>query len=247
MIMRGLIVLLAGVPALASGKTPPKPLQCLQRFYAVKPVEKDGSWYAITPDGQRYMYDFGSKKSFEQMLEVPDVEDMFSIRYRKGPIAPVTSVDDDPGRIRHEPVFAATYPDKELVQVKFLGFKVKVQQKITAALERVARRLDKARAADPKLAPFLAKLGAAWADRRVAGTNRPTAHSYGIALDLNPELSTYWRWQKPPEPVTWASKMPQAIVDAFEAEGFAWGGRWYHYDTAHFEYRPELLDPTCYE
>ena len=40
--------------------------------------------------------------------------------------------------------------------------------------------------------------------------------------------------------------MPQKIVDAFEAEGFVWGGRWYHYDTMHFEYRPELLDPACY-
>ena len=35
------------------------------------------------------------------------------------------------------------------------------------------------------------------------------------------------------------------IVDAFEAEGFAWGGRWYHYDTMHFEWRPELFDAAC--
>ena len=35
-------------------------------------------------------------------------------------------------------------------------------------------------------------------------------------------------------------------VDAFEAEGFIWGGRWYHFDTMHFEYRPELLDGSCY-
>ncbi|MDD5211432.1 MAG: M15 family metallopeptidase, partial [Sulfuricurvum sp.] len=27
--------------------------------------------------------------------------------------------------------------------------------------------------------------------------------------------------------------------------GFIWGGRWYHYDTMHFEYRPELLAPSC--
>jgi hypothetical protein len=45
--------------------------------------------------------------------------------------------------------------------------------------------------------------------------------------------------------VRWANQIPQVIVDAFEAEGFIWGGRWYHYDTMHFEYRPELLDPAC--
>ena len=27
----------------------------------------------------------------------------------------------------------------------------------------------------------------------------------------------------------------------FETHGFIWGGKWYHYDTMHFEYRPELL------
>ena len=28
----------------------------------------------------------------------------------------------------------------------------------------------------------------------------------------------------------------------FEKYGFVWGGRWYHYDTMHFEYRPELFE-----
>ncbi len=31
------------------------------------------------------------------------------------------------------------------------------------------------------------------------------------------------------------------IVRIFEKHGFIWGGRWYHYDTMHFEYRPELV------
>ena len=35
--------------------------------------------------------------------------------------------------------------------------------------------------------------------------------------------------------------VPLPVVEAFEAEGFIWGGKWYHYDTMHFEYRPELM------
>jgi hypothetical protein len=31
------------------------------------------------------------------------------------------------------------------------------------------------------------------------------------------------------------------IVAIFERHGFIWGGRWSHFDTMHFEYRPELL------
>ena len=38
----------------------------------------------------------------------------------------------------------------------------------------------------------------------------------------------------------------QSSTTAVEAEGFAWGGRWFYFDTMHFEYRPELFDPTCY-
>ena len=32
------------------------------------------------------------------------------------------------------------------------------------------------------------------------------------------------------------------LVNIFEKNGFIWGGRWYHYDTMHFEYRPEMFD-----
>jgi hypothetical protein len=34
--------------------------------------------------------------------------------------------------------------------------------------------------------------------------------------------------------------VPFEIVLIFERHGFIWGGKWYHYDTMHFEYRPEL-------
>jgi hypothetical protein len=37
------------------------------------------------------------------------------------------------------------------------------------------------------------------------------------------------------------NQIPLEIVKIFEKYGFIWGGRWYHYDTMHFEYRPELL------
>ena len=35
--------------------------------------------------------------------------------------------------------------------------------------------------------------------------------------------------------------MPEKIIAAFEKHGFIWGGNWYHYDTMHFEYRPDLI------
>jgi hypothetical protein len=38
------------------------------------------------------------------------------------------------------------------------------------------------------------------------------------------------------------NRIPLEIVAIFERHGFIWGGKWSHYDTMHFEYRPELLD-----
>ena len=34
---------------------------------------------------------------------------------------------------------------------------------------------------------------------------------------------------------------PKAVIEAFESEGFIWGGNWTLWDNMHFEYRPELL------
>ena len=41
--------------------------------------------------------------------------------------------------------------------------------------------------------------------------------------------------------VTYKNDIPWETVRIFEAHGFIWGGKWYHSDTMHFEYRPELI------
>lgn len=40
--------------------------------------------------------------------------------------------------------------------------------------------------------------------------------------------------------IAYANRIPLEIVGVFEKYGFVWGGRWYHFDTMHFEYRPEI-------
>ena len=55
--------------------------------------------------------------------------------------------------------------------------------------------------------------------------------------------SDYWRWSGPATGggVHYKNRIPMEIVRVFEKHGFIWGGRWSHYDTMHFEYRPELM------
>ena len=66
---------------------------------------------------------------------------------------------------------------------------------------------------------------------------------HAIAIDIALKRSHYWRNDKPGKDgaIAFKNEIPMEIVRIFEKHGFIWGGRWYHYDTMHFEYRPELL------
>jgi hypothetical protein len=89
-----------------------------------------------------------------------------------------------------------------------------------------------------------------WYWRNVAQSQSRSFHAYGVAIDLLPASykgETYWQWTAAKKIEFWAVPYsrrvhpPQAVVKAFEAYGFIWGGKWFLYDTMHFEYRPETF------
>ncbi len=49
--------------------------------------------------------------------------------------------------------------------------------------------------------------------------------------------SLYWLWRKG----GYRNRILYEIVEIFERHGFIWGGKWGHFDTLHFEYRPEFF------
>ena len=53
-----------------------------------------------------------------------------------------------------------------------------------------------------------------------------------LGLDSKPDKSGLYKFK---------NSIPFEIVEIFERNGWVWGGRWYHYDTMHFEYRPEVI------
>ncbi len=199
-------------------------------------------------------YDDGKKKTTAERIDSPDLDDVFAVPYPTPgtAITPVTDEEIDPGRIRVESMFRATYGmtardvEAALVNVKIAGHTVRFHRRGAAdALRRVAKRIDALLAADPSLGRFFKELGGTFNPRNIAGTTHASAHSWGVAIDIDTSLSDYWRHAGPNAKVVWRNRIPQSIVDAFEAEAFVWGGRWYHYDTMHFEYRPELFDARC--
>ena len=99
----------------------------------------------------------------------------------------------------------------------------------------------------PEFMKFLQNPAGTFNWRTIAGTNRQSTHSFGTTIDINVALSDYWRNASPDANgiYQYKNKIPLEIVRIFEKHGFIWGGKWYHYDTMHFEYRPELLDANC--
>jgi hypothetical protein len=195
------------------------------------------------------LWDDGRAKSPEERLNEPDLEDALRLSYDSGAISPVTAPDHDPGRVRPLPLFDALYGanaaavTSALAPWSLFGHTHRVHRRALPAFEAVARRLETLVQSDPALRVWLEPLGGTFVWRSVAGTERRSAHAWGIAVDLNPARCEYWRDAAPG--AAWRNRVPEVIVRAFEAEGFIWGGRWRHFDTMHFEYRPELLDPEC--
>jgi len=202
----------------------------------------------VWKDGTRMPIDDGrGPKPFEKWLESPDLKDMFAIPYPAGDAPPPATAETDPGRARNHAFFAKMYGDcskgdvaKNLVEVVWLpkksGQKLKVSRinGVAGKLAAISRALDELPATfDAYLKPSEGTYNC----RSIAGTNQVSAHGYGIAIDIATRHAHYWRWSKG----GYQSKIPIEIVRIFEANGFIWGGKWGHFDTMHFEYRPEMF------
>ncbi len=160
----------------------------------------------------------------------------------------------DPGRVRNEAFLQALYGEnavaveKDLVPVAWFGetWKFSSRHGAADALRRVAARLEAAAAENPGLREYILPGGGTYAWRKIQGSPRLSAHSFGICIDLNIEKGVYWLWRPAPETLRKIrEEYPREIVEAFEAEGFIWGGKWHSFDFMHFEYRPELVGPAA--
>jgi hypothetical protein len=207
----------------------------------------------IFKDGSRMTWDDGIKnKTYQQLLDHPDLKDMFLQIYPKGKAAS-PAVNFDPGRVRNEAFFMKVYgASKKRVEnnlttitwcPKLVGQKIVVTKLngVDKQLIKISEALDQ----HPELKKYLTNIGGTFNWRVIKGTNRASMHSFGMTIDINTAYSDYWQWTckctNENAQIKYANRIPQIIVDTFEQYGFIWGGKWYHYDTMHFEYRPELL------
>lgn len=209
-------------------------------------IERIADNRVIFNDGTSLTYDDGRVKDFGTLLDDGDIEDMFFVPY--DPSGNQPEYLHDAGRSRNEALFKKMYGNsaaavrRNLVKVAWFGKTVDFTAINGAAdsLRKVAAELEHY----PQLKKYLASSGTFYW-RPVRGAKRLSAHSYGIAFDIAVPYSDYWLWKNKnageTDRIEYANRFPRQIVEIFRRHGFIWGGAWYHFDTMHFEFRPEIL------
>jgi len=252
--------------AFADDQTPLKASCYIRAYPDFFTAYKDG--YLITRDGHRIPFDSRiNSKDYNRMVVDPHVgddcfnpEDALHWNYKSGSEIPTADrpPTSDPGRIRPSVIFGYMYGTTRAQRIKRLRpvqwvdtsfgssntILVTTVNGVDKALEEVAREirnLPEDKKKDLKGIVFNTDGFSGYCDRPVrCYPHRTSAHAYGIAVDVNEDLS-YFVGSHRSEAYRYRNNMPQFLVDIFERHGFIWGGRWHSYDIMHFEYRPELI------
>ena len=190
-------------------------------------------------------------KTFPELLRHASIIDQFRIPYPRGPLARPPAVDADPGRFRNAAFFKKMYGDCQMGEVsprlaslawlpKAWGKPIRFTsvndadqhlRAVSAEIDALPEKIK--RAAYPIAGTYNCRAVATPASRRRTATASPSIST--------PPSRIIGNWRPHAGPILYRNRMPEEIVAIFEKHGFIWGGKWYHFDTMHFEFRPELL------
>lgn len=224
----------------------PLEVRALLDEYPEKIVGFDGVFVYLA-DGDSIIFDLGRDLSHVERLASPDVRGMFYDVYPLGSLA-TPDFQFDPGRYRNEEMFLSMYGrsaaevNTHLESVECFGATVPMTN-VNGAADSL-RAVIREAASYPHLQKYFDRpTSFYW--RTVRGANRLSAHSFGIAVDIGVKYSNYWRWSNPGKDedarIGYENNFPEELIKLFEGHGFISGARWYHYDTMHFEFRPEII------
>jgi len=251
-------------------------LQALAAAYPdriTEAAQRDGDW-AVQVDGRWFFWAHGRILPESQRADWEKYARFRFYTYAPGDLPPLPTLDAETAeRLRQaladarlrppmrsevflEELYDAAGPAatlRHITTVSFLGFPVRVHERIAAPLAAVAQDIRMESGTDPRIAAFLRTIVSVdgFNYRDVAGTLSRSYHGYGLALDFIPRSyggkAAYWRWAMGANSDWWTIPyekrwmMPLSVVQAFERHGFVWGGKWLFFDTMHFEYRPEIF------
>ncbi len=209
-------------------------------------------------DGTEMVFDDGVRKSdFEDLLNRASLKDQMAMPYPRSWPSGAPNVNVDPGRVRNEAFFRKMYGDtaeeveSNLVTVAWFGGESVAFTRVNGAADALRKVRDDLDKGSAEVQQYVSKPMGTFHWRTIAGTKRLSMHSFGIAVDFQfpQKVYRYWKWdvsapgEQPAYPATILDDAAlRQVVAVFERHGFIWGGKWFHYDTMHFEYRPELIN-----
>jgi len=224
-------------------------------------VERWGDEIVLRVRGRPIFYRDGRMLKEEHLLRASDFTSIF-YGYEQGPLA-------EPGPHRPPQHLATDFLDAAIGDtehevrassewVSFLGHRVFVQTLCAEPLRRVEDRIGEHALESDEVRDFLSQIRVIYSMKRrvVKGSGNRSYHAYGLAIDIIPASyggkHVYWLWSSKivrdwgDIPLSKRWHPPEQVIEAFEENGFIWGGKWYRFDTVHFEYRPEILSLARY-
>ena len=213
-------------------------------------IEKKGNdVFCVMKSGKRIIYDDKKNKSHEEILVNPDLQDMLKDPYPLTKNNEVMEKDFDPGRGRNYELLNEVYGssrkgiESNLTSLKYgyPNYQFNKNNNANKALEAVLQELIPLSKSRSDIASILYPASGTFNYRVISGTGRLSPHAYGIAIDLHSDKRDYWKWSSKEAGSKRISEYPKELVETFEKHNFVWGGKWNHFDTLHFEYRPEII------
>jgi hypothetical protein len=227
-------------------------LLCFMMSYPehIVDVERDehGFVYIVMKSGEKIIYDDKITKAAAQRLENADLQDTLQEAYPLGETATLMQDNKDPGRYRCYELLKQVYGknrgyiEKRLESTTFVygSLLFNSSNNASSALGK-AGKIILPIMNEPKVSKAVYPGSGTYNYRVIAGTGHLSPHAYGIAIDLARDSRDYWQWAAREEGAKRIKDYPPEVVKAFEDNGFIWGGKWWHFDILHFEYRPEII------
>ncbi len=241
-----------------------------------KVIKQHGDWAVELHNGSVFYWANGRMLAEEKRISWEEYRPYQVYAYTGKPRDPSGYTDEDVERLRNRTghdVRGVPQPPQDIdflkalvgvgdrveteasiVKAMLFGKPVNVNKEAAKKFDIITAEVEELASTDAEVKEFLDTLsevsGYSW--RFVAGTNRLSNHSYGLAIDILPRgwgnKMMYWSWVKDfnddwmlvPQEDLWAP--PEKVIKILEKHGFIWGGTWPIYDTMHFEYRPELIE-----
>lgn len=210
--------------------------------------------YLNLASGKTLLYDDGLTKTYDEKINTADIQDMLQQLYPLTDAIGIADENVDPGRFRVYDFFNELYgATKEVTYANLITVTYGTQtlkftkiNNAAAALQAASDEAASLVAQEASIGAYLYPSSGTYNYRVISGTTILSMHAYGIALDMKYNNQDYWQWADPVKAEARIINYPKALVKSFERHGFIWGGKWHHFDTVHYEYRPELILKATY-